>query len=99
MKGFFRFVAVCFFFVAIFESQHKERERKWWEEAETRYKKSQQTRNTAQGNGPEMPYSGPVKSGVLEGDSLERQYDQNYMDYDQYNNPDDDDEWHDYFND
>lgn len=37
--------------------------------------------------------------GILPDDSLERMYDRNYMDFDLYNNPDDDDEWHDYFND
>lgn len=38
-------------------------------------------------------------SGTLPHDSLERMYDRNYMDFDLYNNPDDDDEWYDYYND
>ncbi|WP_140936853.1 hypothetical protein [Sphingobacterium lumbrici] len=37
---------------------------------------------------------------IILDDSLERMYDKNYMDYDKHeHNMDDDDEWHDYFND
>lgn len=61
---------------------------------------SQETRRTLREDRAEAPYSGTVKSGVLEGDSLERMYDRNYMDYNHYeHNMHDDDEWHDYFND
>jgi hypothetical protein len=47
----------------------------------------------------ERHYFPPNPSEGLSDDSLERMYDRNYMDFDYENNPDDDDEWWEYFND
>jgi hypothetical protein len=41
----------------------------------------------------------PAPPRSLPNDSLEVKYDGNYMDFDHFNNPEDDDEWWEYFND
>lgn len=99
MKNFFRFFVVVYFLFQILECANNEHQKARTVESTERYKPREVRKSTpVEPVKPSRAYT-PPHDNVLEGDSLERMYDRNYMDFDYENNPDDDDEWYEYYND